>query len=60
MPRYKLRTLLILMAVGPMVLAGVFWEAEAFGLEMLLVDAIALGISAATLTFCFLFLFGPR
>jgi hypothetical protein len=58
--RYRLRTLLILLAVGPMVLAAIFWEAEAFGLEMLLIDAIALGISGVTLAFCFLFLFGPR
>ena len=29
MPRYKLRTLLILLAVGPMVLAWAWWTAKA-------------------------------
>ena len=30
MPRYKLRTLLILLAVGPMVVAGGYWQAQQY------------------------------
>jgi len=58
--RYRLRTLLIALVLGPVIIAAIFWEAEALGLAILLVDAAALGISGATLAFCFSFLWGPR
>jgi hypothetical protein len=57
--RYSLRTLLILLLMIPPALAVIFWEAKAFGLQVLFVEAIVLGIVAVA-AFCFSFLFWSR
>jgi hypothetical protein len=61
MPRYRLRTLLIVLALGPPALAGVWWIAtqEAAGVVVLVsvlpasvlyaVVCVAIGITAAVL-----------
>jgi len=58
--RFSLRRLVILTILGPPALAVVFWETAAFGFEVLLVEAVVLGIAVAVLAFCFVFLWGPR
>ena len=56
--RFRLRTLLIVLGVGPPMLALVFWEAKTFGWTMLPVYAAAFGIAVTVLalTVCSLWL----
>ncbi len=54
--RYRLRTLLIVLAIGPPVLAAIIWAFVEFDGAMLPVYAAVLGIAGTTLALTFWFL----
>jgi hypothetical protein len=54
MPRYKLRTLLILLAVGPMVLAGIWYFVTEPEMRGIYLQLIATAIAAVFLLVVFL------
>jgi len=47
--RYRLRTLLIVLALGPPVLAGVWWYRELLGPVLVMIAAVITGASPIAL-----------
>ncbi len=58
--RYRLRTLLIMLAVGPMVLAGLWSSGVPSGISLAMALAVAVGVALYTLAGFVLFIAAVR